>query len=93
VNAGGDPDGAIPPAFEKITLADLDRLLPLAAAKGKEEPGLSGPARKLTAELQPMRRPTCCGAVPGRTQVALRATSTPSGVDFDWWKARATSTT
>ncbi|MGO8609133.1 hypothetical protein ACC848_39915, partial [Rhizobium johnstonii] len=36
----------------KITLADLDRLYPLAAARGKTEPDYRDRARKLTAELQ-----------------------------------------
>lgn len=86
-----DKMGEIPAAFEKITLADLDRLYPLAAARGKEDPVYRDRARKLTAELQ--------AHAPGPymlwrrfrdvTQVALTRDFHALGVDFDWWKGES----
>ncbi|WP_411288215.1 arginine--tRNA ligase, partial [Phenylobacterium sp.] len=80
-----------PPAFRKITLADLDRLYPEAAAKGKADPDYRDRARKLTAELQAKR--------PGHyllwrhfarvTQVALERDFHALGVDFDLWKGES----
>lgn len=88
---GADKMGPIPAAFEKITLADLDRLYPLAAAKGKEDTAYRDRARKLTAELQ--------AHAPGPyllwrrfrdvTQVALERDFHALGVDFDWWKGES----
>ena len=75
----------------KITLADLDRLYPLAAARGKTEPDYRDRARKLTAELQ--------GRKPGYfllwrhfakvTKVALERDFHALGVDFDLWKGES----
>jgi arginyl-tRNA synthetase len=75
----------------KITLADLDRLYPLAAARGKSEPDYRDRARKLTAELQ--------GRKPGYfllwkhfakvTKVALERDFHALGVDFDLWKGES----
>ncbi|WP_334164084.1 arginine--tRNA ligase [Phenylobacterium sp.] len=89
--AAADPQAAIPPDFERITLADLDRLYPLAAAKGKEDPAYRDRARKLTAELQ--------AHAPGHyllwrrfrdvTQVALERDFHALGVDFDLWKGES----
>lgn len=92
LNAEAAPlDGPIPEAFERITLADLDRLYPLAAARGKEEPAYRDRARRLTAELQAKR--------PGAyllwrrfrevTQVALERDFHALGVDFDLWKGES----
>lgn len=88
---GGDADGPIPAPFQRVTLADLDRLYPLAAAKGKEDPAYRDRARKLTAELQ--------NHAPGSyllwrqfravTQVALERDFHALGVDFDWWKGES----
>jgi arginyl-tRNA synthetase len=88
---GGDANGPIPAAFERVTLADLDRLYPMAAAKGKEDPAYRDRARKLTAELQ--------NHAPGSyllwrqfravTQVALERDFHALGVDFDWWKGES----
>jgi len=88
---GADADGPIPAPFERVTLADLDRLYPLAAAKGKEDPAYRDRARKLTAELQ--------NHAPGSyllwrqfravTQVALERDFHALGVDFDWWKGES----
>jgi arginyl-tRNA synthetase len=80
-----------PAEFETVTLADLDRLYPFAAAKGKEDPAYRDRARKLTAELQAKR--------PGPyllwrrfakvTRVALERDFHALGVDFDLWKGES----
>ncbi|CAN7213862.1 arginine--tRNA ligase [Phenylobacterium sp. LjRoot219] len=80
-----------PAEFEGVTLADLDRLYPEAAAKGKSEPAYRDRARKLTAELQAKR--------PGAyllwrrfakvTRVALERDFHALGVDFDLWKGES----
>jgi arginyl-tRNA synthetase len=80
-----------PAAFQAIELADLDRLYPLAAARGKAEPEYRDRARKLTAELQ--------AKAPGAyllwrrfaqvTQVALERDFHALGVDFDLWKGES----
>ncbi len=92
--------GPIPPdreaaAFEllagRITLEDLDRLYPEAAARGKQDPDYRERARKLTAELQ--------AKTPGYhllwrhfskvTRVALERDFHSMGVDFDLWKGES----
>ena len=91
LNDGGDPDGPIPAAFQRVTLADLDRLYPMAAAKGKEDPAYRDRARKLTAELQ-AHRPGCYllwRQFHDVTQVALARDFHALGVDFDWWKGES----
>jgi arginyl-tRNA synthetase len=86
-----DKAAPIPEAFQRITLADLDRLYPLASAKGKEDPAYRDRARKLTADLQ-AHHPGCYvlwrhfRAV---TQVALERDFHALGVDFDWWKGES----
>lgn len=80
-----------PAEFEDVSLADLDRLYPEAAAKGKTEPAYRDRARKLTAELQAKR--------PGAyllwrrfakvTRVALERDFHALGVDFDLWKGES----
>lgn len=80
-----------PAVFERVTLADLDRLYPEAAAKGKSDPAYRDRARKLTAELQAKR--------PGAyllwrrfakvTRVALERDFHALGVDFDLWKGES----
>jgi arginyl-tRNA synthetase len=86
-----DADAPIPQAFQKVTLADLDRLYPEASAKGKADPAYRDRARKLTADLQ-NHRPGCF--VLWRhfrdvTQVALARDFHALGVDFDWWKGES----
>jgi len=91
LNASGDPEGPIPAAFERVTLADLDRLYPLAAAKGKEDPAYRDRARKLTADLQ-AHKPGCYllwRRFRDVTQVALERDFHALGVDFDWWKGES----
>jgi len=80
-----------PPEFADVTLEDLDRLYPEAAAKGKSDPAYRDRARKLTAELQAKR--------PGAyllwrrfakvTKVALERDFHALGVDFDLWKGES----
>ena len=75
----------------RITLEDLDRLYPEAAARGKQEPDYRERARKLTAELQ--------AKTPGYhllwrhfskvTRVALERDFHSMGVDFDLWKGES----
>jgi arginyl-tRNA synthetase len=84
-------DAPVPEPFQRITLADLDRLYPLAAAKGKEDPAYRDRARRLTADLQ--------AKAPGPyilwrrfrevTQVALERDFHALGVDFDLWKGES----
>jgi arginyl-tRNA synthetase len=91
LNADGDKDGAIPAAFERVTLADLDRLYPLAAAQGKSDPAYRDRARKLTADLQGHK--AGCYRLWRRfrdvTQVALERDFHALGVDFDLWKGES----
>jgi arginyl-tRNA synthetase len=88
------PDGWTdlePAEFEAVTLEDLDRLYPEAAARGKSDPGYRDRARKLTAELQAKR--------PGPyllwrrfakvTRAALERDFHALGVDFDLWKGES----
>jgi arginyl-tRNA synthetase len=91
VEAIDDPQAPIPPAFERVTLADLDRLYPEASAKGKSDSAYRDRARKLTAELQAIK--------PGAyvlwrrfrdvTKVSLERDFHALGVDFDWWKGES----
>jgi arginyl-tRNA synthetase len=88
---GVDLFGPVPEVFQSVTLADLDRLYPLAAAKGKESTSYRDRARKLTADLQ--------AKLPGDyllwrrfrevTQVALERDFHALGVDFDLWKGES----
>ncbi|MGA0608135.1 arginine--tRNA ligase [Phenylobacterium sp. VNQ135] len=86
-----DPNGPIPAEFERVTLADLDRLYPEAAAKGKADPAYRDRARKLTADLQ--NHDPGCYLLWRRfrdvTQVALTRDFHALGVDFDWWKGES----
>jgi arginyl-tRNA synthetase len=91
LNAVGEAAGEIPEAFQRVTLDDLDRLYPLAAARGKAEPAYRDRARKLTAELQD-HRPGCYllwRRFREVTQVALERDFHALGVDFDWWKGES----
>ncbi|RAK65387.1 arginine--tRNA ligase [Phenylobacterium kunshanense] len=91
LNATGDVADEIPDAFRAVTLADLDRLYPLAAAKGKEDLTYRDRARKLTADLQ-AHKPGCYvlwRQFRAVTQVALERDFHALGVDFDWWKGES----
>ena len=88
LNAGQPADAA---AFEAVSLADLDRLYPESAARGKDDPAYRDRARKITAGLQAKQ--------PGYyalwqrfrtvTQVALERDFHALGVDFDLWKGES----
>lgn len=85
-------DGEGPfPETSPVSLADLERLYPLAAAKAKTEPEFRDRARKATAELQNGR--------PGYralwrhfvavSRVALERDFAALGVHFDLWKGES----
>lgn len=88
INAGLTGDVAV---FEAVSLADLDRLYPEAAAKGKADTDYRDRARKITAALQTKQ--------PGYyalwerfrdvTRVALERDFHALGVAFDWWKGES----
>jgi arginyl-tRNA synthetase len=83
--------GPVPEVFQSVTLADLDRLYPLAAAKGKEDAAYRDRARKLTADLQ-AKLPGCYllwRRFREVTQVALERDFHALGVDFDLWKGES----
>jgi arginyl-tRNA synthetase len=78
-------------AFNAVTLADLDRLYPEAAAKGKADTDYRDRARKITAGLQD-RRPgyfALWQRFRDVTQVALERDFHALGVDFDLWKGES----
>jgi arginyl-tRNA synthetase len=94
INAGGPAADEVETAealFEKVGLADLDRLYPEAAARGKADADYRDRARKLTAALQ--------DRTPGYfllwrhfakvTRVALERDFHALGVDFDLWKGES----
>ena len=97
LNAGGAPipsdlEAAALALFEeRVSLADLDRLYPAAAARGKDDLAYRDRARKITAELQ--------SKTPGYfllwrhfanvTRVALERDFHALGVDFDLWKGES----
>ncbi|HEY3950951.1 arginine--tRNA ligase [Phenylobacterium sp.] len=88
LNAGGSADTA---PFEAVTLADLDRLYPEAAAKGKADTAYRDRARKITAGLQD-RQPgyfQLWRRFRNVTQVALERDFHALGVDFDLWKGES----
>ena len=88
LNAGAEANAA---AFEIVTLADLDRLYPEAAAKGKSDTDYRDRARKITAGLQ-AKQPGYYGLWQHFrvvTQVALERDFHALGVDFDWWKGES----
>jgi arginyl-tRNA synthetase len=78
-------------AFDTVSLADLDRLYPEAAARGKADTDYRDRARKITAALQAKQ--------PGYhalwerfrdvTRVALERDFQALGVDFDLWKGES----
>ena len=89
LNAGGTMGQG--EGFATISLADLDRLYPLAAAKGKADTAYRDRARKITAGLQE-RRPGYLALwqrFRDVTQVALERDFHALGVDFDLWKGES----
>lgn len=91
INAGEAPSAQDEVLFDRVTLADLDRLYPEAAARGKSDLEYRDRARKLTAALQ--------DRTPGYfllwkhfakvTRVALERDFHALGVDFDLWKGES----
>lgn len=77
--------------FDKVTLEDLDRLYPMAAARGKTEPEYRDRARKLTAELQARKAGNFLlwRHFAKVTKVALERDFHALGVDFDLWKGES----
>jgi arginyl-tRNA synthetase len=89
LNAGGTR--AEGEGFAGVTLADLDRLYPLAAARGKDDAAYRDRARKITAGLQD-RQPgyhALWQRFRDVTQVALERDFHALGVDFDLWKGES----
>ncbi|THD64309.1 arginine--tRNA ligase [Phenylobacterium sp.] len=88
LNAGETADTA---AFEAVSLSDLDRLYPEAAAKGKTDTDYRDRARKITAGLQD-RQPgyfQLWKRFRNVTQIALERDFHALGVDFDLWKGES----
>lgn len=88
LNAGQPADAA---AFDAVSLADLDRLYPQAAARGKDDPAYRDRARKITAGLQ-ARQPgyyALWSRFRDVTKVALERDFHALGVDFDLWKGES----
>ena len=85
-------DGAGPfPDQSPVTLEDLERLYPLAAARAKGEPDYRDRARRATAELQNGR--AGYRALWRRfvtvSRVALEREFHALGIDFDLWKGES----
>lgn len=79
------------PAESPVTLVDLDRLYPVAAAKAKEDPGFRDRARKATAELQ-AGRPGYRALWKHFVAVSREALKREYGdlsVDFDLWNGES----
>jgi arginyl-tRNA synthetase len=88
---GPDDEAAVFAALEHISLADLDRLYPLAAARAKTDTDYRDRARRLTAELQ-ARKPgyfLLWRHFAKVTRVALERDFHALGVDFDLWKGES----
>lgn len=90
LNAAGGAEVDLSP-FDTVSLADLDRLYPEAAAKGKTDTDYRDRARRITAALQ--AKQAGYHALWQRfrevTQVALERDFAALGVDFDWWKGES----
>lgn len=86
-----EDEAAAAAVFDKVTLADLDRLYPMAAARGKTEPEYRDRARKLTAELQARKTGNFLlwRHFAKVTKVALERDFHALGVDFDLWKGES----
>ena len=76
---------------DRVTLEDLDRLYPEAAARGKSEPDYRDRARKLTAELQAKAQGyyLLWRHFARVTRVALERDFHSLGIDFDLWKGES----
>ncbi len=90
--ASAEDEAAASALFDgKVSLADLDRLYPMAAARGKSEPEYRDRARKLTAELQARKAGyfLLWRHFAKVTKVALERDFHALGVDFDLWKGES----
>lgn len=79
------------PAESPVSLADLERLYPLAAGKAREDEAFRDRARKATAELQAGRagyRALWAHFV-AVSRTALEREFSALGVDFDLWKGES----
>ena len=78
-------------ALEAVSLADLDRLYPEAAATGKADTDYRDRARKITMGLQSKQAGyyALWERFRAVTQVALERDFHALGVDFDWWKGES----
>jgi arginyl-tRNA synthetase len=90
MNADGRASGDLA-AFGDVSLADLDRLYPEAAAKGKSDTDYRDRARKITASLQAKQAGyyALWERFRAVTQVALERDFHALGVDFDLWKGES----
>jgi arginyl-tRNA synthetase len=90
MNAWGKPFDDLS-VFDAVTLADLDRLYPEAAARGKSDTGYRDRARKITAALQAKQAGYYALWQRFRdvTRVALERDFHALGVDFDLWKGES----
>jgi arginyl-tRNA synthetase len=75
----------------RISLADLDRLYPAAAARAKSDPGYRDRARRATAELQAGRfgHRLIWRHFARITRAALQRDFHALGVDFDLWRGES----
>lgn len=93
MNREGSGDEAAAQALfaEKVTLADLDRLYPQAAARGKTDEDYRNRARRLTAALQERKAGYLLlwRHFAEVTRVALQRDFAALGVHFDLWKGES----
>lgn len=89
-NATGVAPADLSP-MDAVTLADLDRLYPEAAAKGKSDTDYRDRARKITMGLQTKLAGyyALWERFRAVTQVALERDFHALGIDFDWWKGES----
>ena len=94
LNAGSPPndiESLEAPAFQAITLEQVDRLYPEAAARAKSDDSYRDRARRITAELQ-AKRPgyyVLWRHLARVTRRALERDFHALGVDFDLWKGES----
>ena len=89
-NACGAAPADLSP-LDAVTLSDLDRLYPEAAATGKADTEYRDRARKITMGLQ-SKQPgyyALWERFRAVTQVALERDFHALGIDFDWWKGES----
>ncbi|MGC1305085.1 MAG: arginine--tRNA ligase, partial [Caulobacteraceae bacterium] len=100
ITALGEADPASPflaggegpfPAESPVTLEDLERLYPQAAARAKSEPEFRDRARRATAELQAGRQGyrALWAHFVAVSRSALQREFHALGVDFDLWKGES----